>query len=74
MIHPHLPPEEWEPAQSAIWVIPQDALEWGYLNQHHVHAGNTMILPAEEREWRDNQHYRAYVRPTKEEENDERGT
>jgi hypothetical protein len=60
-------PDEWVYGHQPIWVVPDDALEWGYVNQHHVHAGNTMILPAEEREWRDDQHYRAYVRPLKEE-------
>jgi hypothetical protein len=58
---------EWEFQPTPIWVVPDDALEWGYLNREHVYAGHTMILPAEEQEWRDNQHYRAYVRPTKEE-------
>lgn len=62
-----LPQEEWEP-HGPIWVVPDPALQWGFDNRHHVYAGNTMILPAEEVEWRDNQHYRAYVRPTKEEE------
>lgn len=60
-------PPEWKPEAGRIWVVPQDALEWGYANQSHVHAGATMILPAEEQAWRDDQHYRAYVRPTKEE-------
>jgi hypothetical protein len=60
-------PTKWDPVPSGIWVVPDPALQWGFDNRHHVYAGNTMILPAEEQEWRDNQHYRAYVRPTKEE-------
>ena len=69
-IDPATPPEEWQWRPEPIWVVPDPALQWGFDNRHHVYAGNTMILPAEEQEWRDNQHYRAYVRPTKEEENE----
>jgi hypothetical protein len=61
---------EWEFQPTPIWVVPEPALQWGFDNRHHAYAGNIMILPAEEQEWRDNQHYRAYVRPTKEEENE----
>ena len=60
-------PIKWDPVPSGIWVVPDEALEWGYENRQHVYAGGTMVLPAEEVEWRDHQHYRAYVRPTKEE-------
>ena len=60
-------PEEWQWRPEPIWVVPDAALQWGFDNRHHVYAGHAMVLPAEEQEWRDNQHYRAYVRPTKEE-------
>jgi hypothetical protein len=60
-------PEEWEHGNTPIWVIPDDALEWGFQNRAHVYAGNNMVLPAYEQEWRDSAHYKAYVRPTKEE-------
>ena len=60
-------PHVWEHSQERIWVVPDAALQWGFDNRHHVYTGHAMVLPAEEQEWRDNQHYRAYVRPTKEE-------
>lgn len=51
-----------------IWVVPEHALQWGFDNRHHAYAGANLVLPAEEQEWRDSAHYKAYVRPIKEEE------
>lgn len=61
-------PKEWEHGTGRIWVVPDDALEWGFQNREHVYAGANMVLPAEEQEWRDAAHFKAYVRPTQEEE------
>lgn len=55
------------PSSEPVWVVPDHHLEGAYqatLNLPKDH-GLTLTLPAE---WRDSQHYKAYVRPTKEEE------
>lgn len=51
------------------WVVPNEVLEQGYqFASGGLVEGQYLVLPAEEREWRDSAHYKAYVRPTKTEE------
>jgi hypothetical protein len=49
------------------WVVPQHVLDaahdWSQMPQAPL-----MILPAQEEPWRDAAHYKAYVRPTENEE------
>lgn len=44
------------------WVVSDAILEMAHDWQVSHNQPLTLAMPAEEQEWRDNQHYRAYVR------------
>ena len=44
------------------WVVPDEVLELAHNWQVQHNTTCTLAMPAEEQEWRDHQHYRAYVR------------